>query len=135
MSLAVLGMAVFGASAEEPKSLTARPDLVIGAFIDAQMRSDANIFNEILEEDAMLNVSRGKGVMKHSKKQLISFYKKTGIVVMNCTADYKIISQNENIILSRVDFKFDHFTQQNYITIEKDKNNAWKVVNINRFNV
>lgn len=134
-SLAVLGMVIFSSSIDPVKNITAKPDLVINAFIDAQMHNDAKLFNEILDDDAMVNVSRGKTVIKHSKKDLLSFYKKIGYVNLNCKASYEVLSESENVIMSRVDFKFDHFTQQNFLTIQKDKNNNWKVVNINRFNV
>lgn len=134
-SLAVLGMVAFTSSIDPVKGLTAKPDLVIDAFIDAQMHNDAKLIREILDDDAVVNVSRGKTIIKHTKKELLSFYKKIGYVTLNCKASYEILSESENVILSRVDFKFDHFTQQNFLTIQKDKDNNWKVVNINRFNV
>ena len=135
VSLTVLCMVVLSASTDPVKGVTAKPALVIGAFIDAQMHNDAKLFNEILDDYALLNVSRGKEIVKFKKKQLVDFYKKIGYINLNCKAEYEILSQNDNVILSRVDFKFDHFLQQNFITIEKDKNDAWKIVNVSRFNI
>ncbi|WP_316813826.1 hypothetical protein [Pedobacter heparinus] len=134
-SLAILGITGFSVSADPVKGLTSKPDLVIGAFIDAQMHNDATLFDEIIDNNALISVCRGKGILKYTKKQVVSFYKKIGTVNLNCESDYQVLSQGDHAMVVRVDFKFYHFTQQNFIAIEKDKNGNWKVVNVNRFNI
>lgn len=76
----------------------------------------------------------GKKMGKHSKQQLVSFYKKTGKTDLNCESDYEIVSSSNTLTVVRVDLKFPLFVQRNYITIERGDEDLWEITQVNRFN-
>lgn len=84
---------------------------------------------------AVLKLNKQDELITHTKSDLITFYKRSGLISLNCTSDYQVLSSNECVVLARVDFRFPGFVQQNYITIEKDKKGLWKISQINRFNI
>jgi len=116
------------------KNVTARASNVIEAFVDAHMHGDAAMFNAILHTGAQLKLNRQGEVVMHSKSELVNFYKKSGLIQLNCTSDYTILSSNDCAVMARVDFKFPEFVQQHYVTIEKDKKGQWRISQINQFN-
>lgn len=113
--------------------LTASPESVIKAYIDAFKNSDAEILKEIMDDEAYVTIPRQNQVIRHTKKQLIQFYKKESKNTLNCSASQEIVSCCDAIVIVNVDFKFENFTQRNYITIEKNQNSEWKVMSVNRF--
>lgn len=115
------------------KSVNAKASNVIEAFIEAHTNADAALFNAILNNDAVLKLSRQEQIVTHTKSELVSFYKKSGPITLNCSSDYKVLSSCQCRVMARIDFKFPQFVQQNYVTIEKDKKGQWKITHINRF--
>ncbi|MES2455959.1 MAG: hypothetical protein V4594_10475 [Bacteroidota bacterium] len=115
------------------KNVTARASNVIEAFVDAHMHGDAALFNAIMNNNAQLKLNRHDEVVMHTKSELVNFYKKSGLILLNCTSDYEILSSNECAVMARVDFKFPEFVQQHYVTIEKDKKGQWRISQISRF--
>ena len=135
--LAVLSMATTAATANEDKpagNVNARASSVLEAYIEAHINNDAVLYNQILNDGALLRVNRQDQIVKHTKKELISFYKKAGKLLLNCKANVEILSECDCIVLARVDFTFPEFVQQNYVQIEKAKDGQWKITQINRFN-
>lgn len=138
MFLAILSIATTVAAAKDDhpvKNVNARAVSVLDAFIEAHIHNDAALFNKILHEGALLKVNKQEEIVKHTKKELIRFYKKGGELLLNCEASQEILSECDCIVMARVDFKFPEFVQQNYVQIEKDKDGNWKITQINRFNV
>ncbi|TKC09121.1 hypothetical protein [Pedobacter frigoris] len=138
MYLVVLSMAftTLSAKADRPiNEINVKPNSVIEAFVKANLNGNASLFNIVLQDGAVIKINRKDKVIQHSKSEIIDFYKKSGEIKLNCTTDFEILSTNDCTILARVDFKFPSFVQQNYISIEKDRKGAWKITNVNRFNV
>jgi hypothetical protein len=135
--LAILSMATTAVTATVDKpvpSVNARASSVLDAYVQAHINNDAELFNQILNENAMFRVNRQEQMVQHSKKELIKFYKKGGKLQLNCTGDLQMLSECGCIAIARVDFTYPGFVQQNYVQIEKDKNGVWKITQINRFN-
>ena len=137
MFLAILGIASTASLANEDRplaSVNARASSVLDAYIEAHINNDADLFNQILNDGATLKVNRQDQIVKHSKRELIKFYKKGGKLLLNCEAEQEILSECGCIMIARVDFRYPAFVQQNYIQIEKDKDGSWKITQINRIN-
>ncbi|WP_285056027.1 hypothetical protein [Pedobacter ginsengisoli] len=117
------------------KSVNAKASNVIEAFVDAHTHADAALFNAILNSSAILKLNRQDEVVTHTKSQLVTFYKRVGLMNLNCSSGYEVLSSSECVVMARVDFKFPEFVQQNYVTIEKDKKGLWKITQINRFSI
>jgi hypothetical protein len=134
----MLSMAVTVANARPgypSKSVNAKASNVIEAFVDAHTHADAALFNAILNSNAVVKLNRQDQVVEHTKSELVSFCRKSGLIDLNCSADYEVLSSSECVVMARVDFKFPEFIQQNYVTIEKDKKGLWKITQINRFSI
>lgn len=125
---------VTGSSLALPKrKLTASPQSVIYAYMEAFKNGDAKIINEILHDDACIKMPRQSTILKHTKKQLVGFYKKEKYNQMNCETNFEILSNCDAVVVAIVDFKFANFTQRNFVTIEKMSNDEWRVMGANRF--
>lgn len=137
MYLTVLSMVFTTASAKEGddriKTVNAQPNLVLAAFIDATMAGNSLLFEDILSENMMMRINRPESVLEHDKSYLVKYYKKNTKPVMNCTADYQILSKSEASVMAKVNLRFPTFVQQNYVLIEKDKNGAWHITQVNRY--
>lgn len=116
------------------KTVNSKPLTVVNAFIDASTHMDAKLLNLVLSDNAKVCVCLGKKIGKHSKQQLVSFYKKTGKTDLNCESDYEIVSSSNTLTVVRVDLKFPLFVQRNYITIERGDEGLWEITQVNRFN-
>lgn len=116
------------------KTVNSKPLNVVNAFIEATVHTDAKLLNLVLHDHANICVCLGPKLGKHSKEQLVSFYKNLGRTDLNCESDYEIISSSNTLTLVRVDFKFPLFVQRNFITIEQDATGLWEITQVSRFN-
>lgn len=131
--ICLLACATGNAALATNKRLTASPQSVITAYIDAFKNADAEILSVILDDDACIKMGRQDKVLKHTKKQLVQFFKKEKDNQIQCDTDFEIISFCDAVVIAAVDFKFESCTQRNYITIEKNRNDEWKVMGASRF--
>lgn len=129
----LIGLITSSISMAANSKWTASPETVIAAYISAFKNSDAEILKEIMHDDAYVTMPRQNQMIRHSKRQLVQFYKKEHLNKLNCGASQEILSCCEALVIATVDFKFNNFTQRNYITLEKNEHNEWKVMNVNRF--
>lgn len=116
------------------KTVNSKPLTVVNAFIEASTHMDAKLLDLVLSDNAKVCVCLGQKIGKHSKDQLVSFYKKIGKTDMNCESDYEIVSSSHTLTVVRVDLKFPTFVQRNYITIERADDGLWEITQVNRFN-
>lgn len=116
------------------KTVNSKPLTVVNAFIEASMHTDAKLLNLVLSENAKICVCLGQKLSKHSKSQLVAFYKKTGQIDLNCESDYEIISSSHTLAIVRIDLKFPLFVQRNFITIEQGADGLWEITQVSRFN-
>ncbi|WP_316841153.1 hypothetical protein [Pedobacter gandavensis] len=116
------------------KTVNSKPLTVVNAFIEASKHMDAKLLSMVLNDNANLCVCLGSKMGKHSKDQIVSFYKKLGKTDLNCEADYEIISSSNTLAVVRVDLKFPLFVQRNFITIEQGEGGLWEITQVNRFN-
>lgn len=139
MYLAMLSMAFTTATANDGprpvKEINAKPNSLITAFMKAHQNGDAALFDAVLKDGAVIKINRKDKISSHSKSDVVQFYRKSGEIILNCSCNFEILSSNDCTMLARVDFKFPEFVQQNFVYMEKDRKGAWKITEINRFNV
>lgn len=135
--MAILSISFTFASADNDKpavSVNLKSSSVIEAYIDANVHCNAALLNQVMDNEAVLKITRQGKVVEQTKKELVDFYKKRGDITLNCTSDFEILSACDCVVMARVDFKYPLFTQQNYVTVVKDENGVWKISQIHRFN-
>lgn len=106
---------------------------VIQLFTDAQINADARKLTRILSDDAVVKFSKGDKLVVHKQAALLQHMKGQDGIQQNCTTNLKILASNKALVMAKVDFVYEDFTIENYLTIEMDKNNNWKITGINRF--
>ncbi|ATP56838.1 hypothetical protein CPT03_10290 [Pedobacter ginsengisoli] len=137
LCMAILSISFTYAFADKDKpaaSVNLKSSSVIEAYIDANLHYDAALLNQVMDNDAILKITRQGRVIEQTKKELVDFYKKRGDITLNFTSDYEVLSTCDCVVMVRVDFKYPLFTQQNYVTVVKDANGIWKISQVHRFN-
>lgn len=128
-TLCIFLLAIFaGFQAATAKEREDKPfKTVIQYFIDSHINSDAKKLNEVLSEEAVYRIPRRGKIMQQSRSELLSALRKDNGVVQNCSSQFEILGATDALVLARVDFKYPEFTQQNYLTLEKEDNKEWKI--------
>ncbi len=135
--LALLCIAFTTANATEVKPAKkvnmARPSAVIDAFMEAQVKGDVTLFDQVLDNDLVMKVNRPGSINFHNKQNIMTYYGTNADVLQGCRPNYEILSSTNTAILTRVDFRFATFVQQNFIALQKDASGEWKITQLNRF--
>lgn len=137
LCMAILGISFTVASADTDKpaaSVNLKSSSVIEAYIDANVHCNAALLNQVMDNEAVLKITRQSKIVEQNKRDLVDFYKKRGDITLNCTSNFEILSTSDCVVMVRVDFKYPLFTQENYVTVVKDQNGIWKISQIHRFN-
>ena len=129
MLLAILGIAGSLHAAPVNQSF----EDVIQRFIGSYVHTDYKKMRTVLSQDVYQRVPREKMVYKHKYNDILKGMKVTGMTLLNCTWDYKILAQNEGMVLARINYYYEDQTVSDFITLERDARKDWKVTGINRF--
>ncbi|MEE1943934.1 hypothetical protein VRU48_02365 [Pedobacter sp. KR3-3] len=136
--LALLCIAFTTANASEIKPAKkvnmTKPSAVIDAFIEAQVKGDVSLFDQVLANELVMKVNRPGSINFHTKENIMTYYGKNADVLRGYQPNYEILSSSKTAILARVDLKFASFIQQNFVALEKDSLGEWKITQLNRFN-
>lgn len=106
---------------------------VIQLYTDAQISADARKLTKILSPDAVVKFSKGDQLIVHKQSALLQHMKSQEGIQQNCSTNLTILASNKALVMAKVDFIYEDFTIENYLTIELDKNDNWKITNVNRF--
>lgn len=106
---------------------------VINNYIDGCMNSNAKKLDKVLSDDASVKIPRADVVLVHNREGLLAQMKSDGATHQNCESKYEVLDKSDAIIIAKVDFKYNEFTQHNYLTLEKNENKEWKITQVCRF--
>lgn len=120
--LAIAGLQTAGA---QDKSQTYAA--VLTSFVDSHINSDFKKLNQILSDDATYKIPRQDQLIVQQKTALLEAMRQTKGVVQNCSSSSEILAKTDAFVIAKVNFKYPEFTQENYLTLEKDANSAWKI--------
>jgi len=107
-------------------------ETVIDTYINSVMNSDFKKLDKILSDDARVKMPRAEKVITQYKTDLLSAMK-ADATKQDCTSEYEVVAKSDAMIIARVDFQYTNFKQQNFLTIEKDENNEWKITQVCKF--
>jgi hypothetical protein len=106
---------------------------IISEFAESHVNTDANKLSRLLSEDAILKFSKGDEVLTQHSTAIMKLAKQNNGVIQNCSTRMELIASSESLVLAQVNFIYEDFTIENFITIELDKNQRWKITRINKF--
>jgi hypothetical protein len=110
-------------------------ETVIGDFIDSFMNSNYKKLDAVLSENACVKIPRIEKVIIQDRASLIRKMREDSGVKQNCTSSYEVIAQSGAMVIVRVDFQYDNFKQQNYVVMEKNNDQQWKITEISKFSL
>lgn len=106
---------------------------IINEFAESHVNTDANKLSRLLSENAILKFTKGEEVFTHNQTSIIKQAKENNGIVQNCSTEAELIANSEAMVLAKVNFIYDDFIIENFLTIELDKNQGWKITRINKF--
>ncbi len=106
---------------------------VLKAYAESHINTDANMLEKILSADALMKFSKGNEVMSQSQSAIVKLMRQNQGIKQNCSTLVDVLASSDAMILARVNFVYEGFTIENYLTLEADKNQNWKITRINKF--
>ena len=96
-------------------------------FIDSYTKADYKKLDGILSDDACVKIPRAEKVIIQNKSSLVDEMREDKGTVQACTSKYEIIAYSDAIVIARVDFQYENFKEQNFLTLEKNDTKEWKI--------
>lgn len=101
----------------------------INIYVDAFTHGKSAGLFEIIDENAKFLHNRGQQVISFSKNQILQSLENEHNVEQNCTTIIKIVENNSNLVVYKVQMKYQNFSRTNYVTMT-DTGNGWKITNV-----
>ena len=106
---------------------------IISEFAESHVNTDASKLSRILSKDAILKFTKGEEILTQNQPSIMKLAKQNDGIVQNCSTNFELIASSEALVLAKVDFIYEDFIIENFITIELDKNQGWQITRINKF--
>lgn len=106
---------------------------VINEFAESHINTDAAKLAKILSGDAVLKFTKGDEVLSQSNVSIMKIMKQNEGIKQNCSTKIDIIASSSAMAMARVNFIYEDFIIENFLTLELDKNGDWKITRINKF--
>lgn len=101
----------------------------INTYVDAFTHGKSAGLAEIIDENAKFSHNRGQQVISFSKNQILQNLENEQNVEQNCATTTKIIESTSNLVVYKVQMKYQNFSRTNYVTMT-DTGNGWKITNV-----
>ncbi len=106
---------------------------VISEFAASHVNTDANKLSKILSADVILKFGRGNEVFSQSQMSILKLMKQNEGIKQNCSTTIEVIASSDALAMAKVNFIYEDFIIENYLTLELDKSQNWKITRINKF--
>jgi hypothetical protein len=103
---------------------------VIRDFIDSHMTSNFKKLKSIMSDNSVLKIPRGEKVLVQEKDDLVSMMKKDAGTQQNCQSTYEVLAKSDAMVIARVDFNYENCSQHDYLIIEKNDKQDWKITQV-----
>jgi len=103
---------------------------VITDFIDSHMNSNYKKLNNIMDDNSSFKIPRGNKVITQDKASLVESLKSTAGIQQNCESNYEVLAKSDAMVIARVDFSYHDTIQHNYLIVERDNNERWKITQV-----
>ncbi|MCO5933966.1 nuclear transport factor 2 family protein [Mucilaginibacter sp. RB4R14] len=101
----------------------------INTYVDAMTRGRVSNLSQVIDQSAKFDIQRGNTVLSYNKKEMTDFLKAGKNVEQACTTSTRIVENNTDMAVVKVDMKYDHFTRSNYVTLA-NTGTGWKITNV-----
>lgn len=101
----------------------------ISAYVDAFTHGKCAGLENVIDDSAKFSHTRGQKVFSFSKSQVLESLKNQQDIEQNCTTTSRIVENTGNLVVYKVQMKYEGFTRINYVTMT-DTGNGWKITNV-----
>jgi hypothetical protein len=102
----------------------------IDTYVDAVTRGKLDGFDAVIDPSAKFTVLNAQNkLLSFGKKQMLEFLNRIKNVEEMCTTSTSILQNNTDMVVAKVDMKFEGFTRSNYISIANTRS-GWKIINV-----
>lgn len=113
--------------------LSAKAKFVLDLFAESHLNTDASKLEKILSTDALMKFSKGYQVLSQGQSAVIRLMRQNQGIIQNCTTVVDVLASGDAMVLAKVNFVYEGFVVENYLTLELDRTQNWKITRINKF--
>ena len=113
--------------------LSAKAKFVLDLFAESHLNTDASKLEKILSTDALMKFSKGYQVLSQGQSAVIRLMRQNQGIIQNCTTVVDVLASGDAMVLAKVNFVYEGFVVENYLTLELDKTQNWKITRIDKF--
>jgi hypothetical protein len=125
---AVLTTATFGNTLP-----SAAAKAILEEYAQSHLNTDAGKLEKILSSDALMKFSKGTEVLSQGQSAIIKIMRQNQGTKQNCSTAVDVLASTDAMVLAKVNFVYEGFIIENYLTLELDRNQKWKITGINKF--
>lgn len=101
----------------------------ISAYVDAFVHGRSSGLANVIDDGAKFSQSRGSKIISFNKNEILESLKNQKDVEQNCTTTSKIVENTGNLVVYKVQMKYESFSRINYVTMT-DTGAGWKITNV-----
>jgi hypothetical protein len=106
---------------------------VINEFANSHVNSDAIKLSELLSSEVTLTTVRGTEVLTQGQAAIINLVRQSKGIKQNCSTVVEVLASSDAMVLAKVNFVYGDFVVENFLTLELDRKQNWKITRINKF--
>jgi hypothetical protein len=129
LSLVLLVVFMGTKAAAGTPSLALNKDAVINIYLNAIVHGQLAGIDDAIDDDASFNMIRGQIVNTLNKNQILNYLKAIGNTEQNCTFTTDVIKEGSNIILTKLEMKYNNLTRTDIITLT-GSGKKWKITKV-----
>ena len=117
----------FTKAATPNEKLTMR--YAIAAYVDAFAHGRFDGLAEVIDDSAKFTQTRGQKILSFGKNDIMESLKSQQNVEQNCKTTARIVENTGNLVVYKVQMKYENFARINYVTMT-DTGTGWKITNV-----
>ena len=102
-------------------------NIVVNKFINSIVTSDYKELRSVLDEKLRFKISHLNSVMIFKKSTVVEDIKWRNGRQQPFKPSYVVLAQSDAVTIVQVDFQYENTVMQNFIFLEKDQDNEWKI--------
>jgi len=113
--------------------LPAKAKFVLDLFAESHLNIDASKLEKIISTDALMKFSKGYQVVSQGQSAVIRLMRQNQGIIQNCSTVVDVLASDDAMVLAKVNFVYEGFVVENYLTLELDRTQNWKITRIDKF--
>ena len=106
---------------------------VLNQYAESYLNTDAGKLEKILSDDVLMKFSRGTEVLSQSQSTIVKTMRQNQGIKQNCSTVVDVLASSNAMVVAKVNFIYEGFVVENYLTLELDKSQNWKITRIHKF--